>query len=63
MAFSSEAKKNRRPHPLRRERPFPHSLSMTEGVKIAIRKFTAGTLFSDLIFIVPHPQPAFVSPV
>jgi len=36
---------------------------MTEGVKIAIRKFTARTLFSDLILIVPHPQPAFVSPV
>jgi hypothetical protein len=28
------SKLNRRPHPLRRERRFPHSLSVTEGVKI-----------------------------
>jgi hypothetical protein len=34
-AGSGEAARiNRRPHPLRRERRFPHSLSVTEGVKI-----------------------------
>jgi hypothetical protein len=33
-AASIDSKINRRPHPLRWKRRFPHSLAVTEGVKI-----------------------------
>jgi hypothetical protein len=51
---------NRRTHPLRRERRFPHSLSVTEGVKIGVKSNDQTSCYLITLLIVLESRPSVV---